>query len=117
VLAVASALPLGERLTRVGRALRLGAPAESAWRHLSDLDGAARLVTTAVRSAGSGAALAAGLQRIAGDLRADEADRVEARARRAAVLLVLPLGLCFLPAFVLAGLTPVVIAVVGELAP
>jgi Flp pilus assembly protein TadB len=115
VLAVAAALPLDDRLTRVGRALRLGAPAEAAWRHLADLSGAHRVITAAVRSSGSGAALASGLRRVAGDLRADEADRAEARARRAGVLLVLPLGLCFLPAFVLAGLTPVVIAVVSQL--
>lgn len=114
VLAVADVLPLEDRLTRVGRALRLGAPAEAAWRHLADLPGAHRLITAAARSSGSGAALASGLRRVATDLRADEADRAEARARRAGVLLVLPLGLCFLPAFVLAGLTPVVIAVVSQ---
>jgi Flp pilus assembly protein TadB len=117
VLAVAEALPLGDRLTRVGRALRLGAPADAAWRHLADLAGAHRLIAAAARSSGSGAALASGLRRVAGDLRADEADRAEARARRAGVLLVLPLGLCFLPAFVLAGLTPVVVAVVSQLHP
>ncbi|NUO61658.1 MAG: hypothetical protein HOV78_33780, partial [Hamadaea sp.] len=61
VLAVARALPLGERLTRVGRALRLGAAPADAWRHLADLDGAQRLITAAIRSAGSGAALAATL--------------------------------------------------------
>jgi hypothetical protein len=33
---------------------------------------------------------------------------------RAGVLIVLPLGLCFLPAFVLAGLVPVVVAVLGD---
>jgi Flp pilus assembly protein TadB len=115
VLAVAEVLPLDDRLTRVGRALRLGAPAEAAWRHLGDLTGAHRLIAAAARSSGSGAALAAGLRRVAGDLRADATDRAEARARRAGVLLVLPLGLCFLPAFVLAGLTPVVIAVVSQL--
>lgn len=114
VLAVAAVLPLEDRLTRVGRALRLGAPAEAAWRHLADLPGAHRVITAAARSSGSGAALASGLRRVATDLRADEADRAEARARRAGVLLVLPLGLCFLPAFVLAGLTPVVIAVVFQ---
>jgi len=27
---------------------------------------------------------------------------------------VLPLGLCFLPAFVLAGLVPVIVAVLGD---
>lgn len=115
VLAVAEVLPLDDRLTRVGRALRLGASAEAAWRHLGDLAGAHRLISAAARSSGSGAALAAGLRRVASDLRADAADRAEARARRAGVLLVLPLGLCFLPAFVLAGLTPVVIAVVSQL--
>ncbi|WP_027341890.1 type II secretion system F family protein [Hamadaea tsunoensis] len=115
VLAVADVLPLGDRLARVGRALRLGAPAEAAWRHLAGLDGARRLVTAAIRSAGSGAALASTLHRVAADLRAEAADQAEARARRAAVLLVLPLGLCFLPAFVLAGLAPVVIAVAGQI--
>lgn len=117
VLAVAASLPLEDRLTRVGRALRLGAPADAAWRHLADLAGAHRLISAAARSSGSGAALASGLRRVASDLRADEADRAEARARRAGVLLVLPLGLCFLPAFVLAGLTPVVIAVVSRFTP
>ena len=37
-----------------------------------------------------------------------------AAARRSGVLIVLPLGLCFLPAFVLAGLVPVVVAVLGD---
>ena len=30
------------------------------------------------------------------------------------MLIVLPLGLCFLPAFVLAGLVPVIVAVLGD---
>jgi Flp pilus assembly protein TadB len=115
VLAVAEVLPLGDRMTRVGRALRLGTPTAAAWRHLGDLPGAHRLQSAAARSCGSGAALAAALRRVAADLRNDAADRAETRSRRAAVLLVLPLGLCFLPAFVLAGLTPVVIAVVSQL--
>ena len=37
----------------------------------------------------------------------------DADGRRAGVLIVLPLGLCFLPAFVLAGLVPVIVAVLG----
>lgn len=40
--------------------------------------------------------------------------RAEASARRAGVLIVLPLGLCFLPAFILAGLVPVIVAVLGD---
>ncbi|MEU8614146.1 secretion system protein, partial [Actinoplanes sp. NPDC048791] len=54
------------------------------------------------------------LTRLADDLRGDRSVAVEAAAHRAGVLIVLPLGLCFLPAFVLAGLVPVVVAVLGD---
>jgi pilus assembly protein TadC len=115
--AVAEALggPLGERLQRTARSLRLGAEPAEAWGHLSDIDGATRLVAAAVRSSASGGALAGALGRLADDLRADRAVAVEAAAQRVGVLLVLPVGLCFLPAFVLAGLAPVVIAVLGAI--
>ena len=105
--------PLGARLDRVHRALRLGSPADEAWSYLGDIDGAARLVSAAVRSQHSGAAFAGSLHRVAEDLRHDRLAATEAAARRAGVLIVLPLGLCFLPAFVLAGLVPVVVAVRG----
>nr|WP_239130686.1 type II secretion system F family protein [Actinoplanes nipponensis] len=116
VSAVADALggPLGERLARVGRSLRLGAEPGEAWAHLADMPGAGRLVAAAVRSSASGGALAGALTRLADDLRGDRAVAVEAAAHRAGVLIVLPLGLCFLPAFVLAGLVPVVVAVLGD---
>ncbi len=116
VLVVAEALggPLSERLARVGRAIRLGAPPEEAWAYLSVVRGADRLVRAAARSQHSGAALASALSRVADDLRRDRAVATEAAARRAGVLMVLPLGLCFLPAFVLAGLVPVIVAVLGD---
>ena len=116
VSAVADALsgPLGERLDRVGRSLRLGAEPPEAWAHLADVPGADRLVAAAVRSSASGGALAGALTRLADDLRGDRSVAVEAAAHRAGVLIVLPLGLCFLPAFVLAGLVPVVVAVLGD---
>jgi pilus assembly protein TadC len=114
--AVADALggPLGERLERAARSLRLGAEPAEAWGYLSDVAGGARLVSAAVRSSASGGALAGALTRLADDLRADRSVAVEAAARRAGVLIVLPLGLCFLPAFVLAGLVPVLVAVLGD---
>jgi pilus assembly protein TadC len=113
--------PLGERLQRVERALRLGSPADEAWSYLiaggradDPADTAARrLVRAAVRSQHSGAALAGSLLRVADDLRADRLIAADADGRRAGVLIVLPLGLCFLPAFVLAGLVPVIVAVLG----
>lgn len=114
--AVADALggPLGERLERTARSLRLGGTPAEAWAYVSDVAGAERLVSAAVRSSASGGALAGALGRLADDLRADRSVAAEAAARRAGVLIVLPLGLCFLPAFVLTGLVPVVVAVLGD---
>ncbi|MFI2271828.1 MULTISPECIES: type II secretion system F family protein [Catenuloplanes] len=115
--AVADALggPLALHLARVARSLRLGAPAEEAWAYLSPVPGAGRLVAAAIRSSASGAALAGALTRLADDLRADRSIAAQVAAHRAGVLVVLPLGLCFLPAFVLAGLAPVIIAVLDDL--
>jgi Flp pilus assembly protein TadB len=106
--------PLGERLDRTSRSLRLGAGPAEAWAHLSDVPGTDRLIAAAIRSSASGGALAGALGRLADDLRGDRCVAAEAAARRAGVLIVLPLGLCFLPAFLLAGLVPVVVAVLGD---
>jgi pilus assembly protein TadC len=106
--------PLGERLTRTARSLRLGGSPAEAWAQVSDVAGSERLISAAIRSSASGGALAGAFTRLADDLRADRSVTAEAAARRAGVLIVLPLGLCFLPAFVLAGLVPVVVAVLGD---
>jgi Flp pilus assembly protein TadB len=114
--AVAEAIggPLGDRLQRTARSLRLGAEPGEAWAHLTGVPQAERLIVAAVRSSASGGALAGALERLAGDLRADRAVAIEAAAQRAGVLIVLPLGLCFLPAFLLTGLMPTVIAILGD---
>jgi Flp pilus assembly protein TadB len=114
MVGVAIGGPLGERLTRVSRALRLGATADQAWAYLGDVAGGDRLAQAAGRSEHSGAAFAGALHRVAEDLRATRLSTADAAARRAGVLIVLPLGLCFLPAFVLAGLVPVIVAVLGD---
>lgn len=106
--------PVAARLTRVERALRQGAPPGEAWIHLGESEAARRVVRAARRSGHSGAALAGSMARVADDLRADAAFAAQARAQTAGVLVVLPLGLCFLPAFVLTGLVPVIVAVVGD---
>lgn len=106
--------PLGERLLRVDRALGLGAPAGEAWSYLGTDDGVKRIARAAERSQQSGAAFAQSLLRIADELRSDSLLSAESAARRAAVLIVLPLGLCFLPSFVLAGLVPVIVAILGD---
>ena len=47
-------------------------------------------------------------------MRAALTDAAEARAQRAGVLIAAPLGLCFLPAFLVLGVAPVVIGLAGE---
>jgi pilus assembly protein TadC len=106
--------PLGDRLRRVDRALRMGASADEAWSYLGSGVQPAAVSRAAARSQHSGAAFAGSLYRLADDLRADRLIAADAAARRAGVLIVLPLGLCFLPAFVLTGLVPVIVAVLGD---
>ncbi|GIL27257.1 hypothetical protein NUM_25110 [Actinocatenispora comari] len=117
--AVGAALagPLGERLGQVGRALALGGAPVTAWQAVRDVPGGDRLADAAIRSADSGAGLARVFGRVAADLRANEKHEQEATVQRASVLLVLPLGLCFLPAFVVGGLVPVVASTLGAVLP
>jgi pilus assembly protein TadC len=105
--------PIGRDLVRVADGLRLGLEPADAWPVLRTTPGAERIVDTVVRSAESGAAVARALERLADDLRGSRAAAVDAAAARVGVLIVLPLGLCFLPAFVLAGIVPVIVAVLG----
>lgn len=107
--------PLGGRLGEVGRSLRLGVTGDAGWRALDDVPGAEGFVPAAVRAADSGAALAAACARCAADLREGREARAEAVAHRASVWVVLPLGLCFLPAFVLVGVVPIVLGVLDGL--
>ncbi|QTE29712.1 type II secretion system F family protein [Pengzhenrongella sicca] len=95
-----------EALVRAASALTLGADWSAAWSGapawLAPLvDG---LAPTWATGATPGPALRATADRVR------RARRVQAReaAGRLGVLLVLPLGLCFLPAFVLIGLVPVI---------
>lgn len=114
VVATADAGPVAERLSKVARSLELGLPPAQAWTPMSDLPGGPRVVAAVSRSAESGAALAGAFGRLAEQLRSGRMAAVDAAARRAGVLVVLPLGLCFLPAFVFAGVVPVIVAVLGD---
>ncbi len=105
---------VGRDLVRVADGLRLGLEPADAWPVLRATPGADRIVDAVVRSAESGAAVARALERLADDLRGSRSVAVEAAAGRVGVLIVLPLGLCFLPAFVLAGIVPVIVAVLGD---
>jgi pilus assembly protein TadC len=113
---VADALggPVGARLGRVAGSLSLGLAPAAAWQPVQDLPAGTRLTAAVARTADSGAALAGAFTRVADDLRTARLAQADAAAQRAGVLLVLPLGLCFLPAFIVAGVVPVIVAVLGD---
>jgi hypothetical protein len=67
------------------------------------------------RSQQTGAPLSTLLPRVAEQARAAHRVRAEARIRTAAVRLTAPLGVAFLPAFVLLGVVPVVASWAGLL--
>ncbi|CAO5257173.1 type II secretion system F family protein [Frankia sp. AgKG'84/4] len=69
------------------------------------------------RAQASGARPAAALTRLAERARDDAQAEIIAAARRAGVLAVAPLGLCFLPAFLLLGVVPVVLGSLPGLLP
>ncbi|MGY0231304.1 type II secretion system F family protein [Longispora urticae] len=106
--------PLGERLTRTAADLRAGRVPADAWARVGDTAPGARIAAAAVRSSESGGAFAVGLERLALELRAEQNAAATAAVQRVGVFIVLPLGLCFLPAFVLAGLAPVVFTIFGQ---
>lgn len=119
VAAVAAALPgpLGEELAAVGTALRLGAGAQQAWARCESLPPLRPVARAVVRAADSGAALAPLARQLAADVRTADRAAAETAARRVGVLVVAPLGACFLPAFLLLGVVPVVLSLAGSVLP
>ncbi|MBK3582042.1 hypothetical protein JHN63_51600 [Streptomyces sp. MBT65] len=93
-------------------AARQREPAD-AWRRLAALPGAGPLARLLERADESGLPAAGPVARLAAEARADWARTTTARARRAAVLVTAPVGLCFLPAFIAVGVLPVVIGLAG----
>lgn len=108
--AVAHALgePIATPLDRLTGALDLGADPAQAWARLADDPPLRPIARAAARSAETGAPLAALLAAVADDQRDEARARAEAMARAAGVRSVAPLAACFLPAFLLIGIIPVV---------
>nr|WP_238342439.1 type II secretion system F family protein [Actinopolymorpha rutila] len=100
--------PTGSALGQVATAFRLGADARTAWSGFLAEEGLASFGRAMVRVWDSGAPLASTLDRLADDARAALRARNDQRARTVGVRAAAPLGLCFLPAFVLVGIVPLV---------
>lgn len=109
--------PLGPRLVAIGAELALGASPELCWSRLGEQHPPlAPLARCLERSSLGGVPAAGPLIGLAQGQRTAAARAAHARVRRAAVLATAPLGLCFLPAFVLIGVVPVVVGLTSRFA-
>jgi Flp pilus assembly protein TadB len=108
IAATAIGGPLGRRLAWVSSQLRLGADPEPTWAALAKDPALGQLSRAMSRAAQSGAPVADVLTRLADDARNAARAASIATARSVGVKAVAPLGLCFLPAFVLLGIIPVI---------
>lgn len=102
--------PLAHDLAVVGGRLELGSDPVGVWREVAAQRGPlAPLGRTMARSLETGAPMAAGLRRLADDLRRRRRAARDQVARGVGVRAAAPLGLCFLPAFVLVGVVPSIV--------
>ncbi|MEU3714339.1 type II secretion system F family protein [Streptomyces catenulae] len=106
---------VGKRLRSVAAELRLGGEPALVWQRLAELPGAEGLARCMARAGISGAPAVDTVARLAAELRAEAARSTAARARRAGVLVTLPLAACFLPAFLTLGVAPVLMGLAGGL--
>ncbi|MGW5880524.1 type II secretion system F family protein [Nocardiopsis terrae] len=97
---------LGAELAAVSERLRLGADPLPSWERSALPEPLVAVGRDLARAADTGAPVADLLDRHAIDLRRRLRARATARIERLGVLVVAPLGLCFLPAFVLIGVVP-----------
>ncbi len=102
-------------LRRVLTHLDLGRSAEEAWAELRDHPVWTLPARDMVRSARSGTSLADTLRLHADDARVAHRDASMKRARTVGVRSVVPLMACFLPAFVLIGVVPIIAGLLGNL--
>ncbi|MGH1561185.1 type II secretion system F family protein [Mumia sp. DW29H23] len=102
--------PLAERLGGVAVRLEIGSDPVTVWRELTADPVLAPLARAFARASRSGTPVARSLVRSADDLRSAAAADALERARSVGVRTAAPLGACFLPAFLLLGVVPTVVA-------
>ncbi|MCZ0971803.1 hypothetical protein O1L55_10820 [Streptomyces albulus] len=105
---------VAERLRHIAAELRLGGEPAAMWPRLAELPGAEALARCLERAGTSGAPAVEPVSRIAAELRAEWGRAAAARARRAGFGHPPALG-CFLPAFLVLGVAPVLIGLAGGL--
>ncbi|WP_255555918.1 type II secretion system F family protein [Tessaracoccus palaemonis] len=107
--------PTGEALGRVAARFRLGHLGAQAWEAADGHPGWAEVGREMARAERSGISLAPTLRDLAEDARREAADQALASARKVGVRSVVPLMVCFLPAFVLVGVVPIIAGLLAGL--
>lgn len=100
--------PGSKLLAEAAAALALGAAGPQAWAGLAAHESTAPIARAVIRSLESGAPMADALTSCARELREIRRSEIETLAQSVTVKSVGPLGLCFLPAFLLTGVVPLV---------
>lgn len=115
VLAAVMPAPGAAMLGEVAAKVRLGQAESTAWAELvSSHPAGADLGREVSRSIEAGIALSQTLAKLGHQARQDAATTAEVRARRVGVRSVLPLMLCYLPAFLLLGVVPIIGGVASQ---
>ncbi|KUG54175.1 MULTISPECIES: type II secretion system F family protein [Kocuria] len=116
VLAGTDSGAVGRALRCVATALGLGLSWQQAWSAAGEVPPQVQDLRSALTFAAvSGAPSASALRAASAQVRRSEHRRAEAAAERLSVHLMVPLGLCSLPAFVCWGIVPVLIGLVPDL--
>ena len=115
--AVAGALAgaVAEELGVVRHRLALGVDPALVWRDLADHPQLRALGRAMARAHRSGASVRDAVAGLAGELGAQSRARTDALARSVEVRAAAPLGVCFLPAFLLLGVVPMVAGVFSSM--
>lgn len=113
----ATGQPAADVLKQAVGQLELGADPDAVWAAMGRHPALAPIARAARRSDESGAPLAEVLCRVADDLRHSHRATVEKAARSVGVRAVGPLGACFLPAFMLLGVVPLVASLLQHVLP
>ncbi len=107
VVAEASPEPTRSALLGVWNQIDLGVREELAWASLGELPGYQQVGRDLARSVSTGVALASRLRAHARAARVEVEEASRVRARTVAVSGVIPLMVCYLPAFMLVGIVPI----------
>lgn len=105
---------LSPDFVKVARLQSMGQDPDTAWRTYLEDPVIGPVAQSAIRSAESGATLAAAWVHAASAARAERRVSAEVSARKAGVHALAPLGLCFLPAFICLGVVPIVIGLASD---